>query len=88
METNKLEQFCFKALDKLFQAVGFKHFSLNYVQENPNWREKNSWTKDQEDYYYYWFIDNLQKDLRLTKREADFEYKKFIEELGWPIVND
>jgi len=88
METTKLEKFCYKILDKLFQAVGFKQFSLDYVLEHEDWRSKNSWTQDQEEYFYYWFVENAQSDLGLNKRQANFEYKKFIQEFGWPIIHD
>jgi len=88
METNKLEEFCIKILDKLFQAVGFKKFSLEYVQDNPEWKSQNTWTKDQEEYYFQWFVENAQKELNLTRRRAEIEYNKFMREYGWPIVKD
>jgi hypothetical protein len=88
METNKLEEFCFKILDKFFQAVGFKKFSLEYIQKTPNWKYQNSWTKNQEEYYFQWFVESAQKDLNLTKHKAEIEYYKFIKEFGWPIIND
>ncbi len=79
---NKYNKFIDKALDKLFQAVGFEQFDPKFAEQE-NWYQLKTWTSEQEDNFKNWFVKEYKKDLKCTRFMAEREHSWFNLKWGW-----
>ena len=82
---NKYGKFINKALDKMFQMVGFESVDENFVKQE-DWYSKKTWTKDQSEEFKNWFIKEGKKDLKFTKQMMEKEHAWFNLKYGWREV--
>ena len=83
--SNKYDKFLKKALDKMFQSVGFEHFDEDFANQE-DWYTKKSWSKNQSDDFKKWFIAEGKKDLKFTKQMMEKEHAWFDLKWGWKEV--
>lgn len=76
------DKFLKKALDKMFQMVGFEHFDGSFVEQE-NWYSKKNWTQEQSNQFKTWFVNQGKKDLKFTKQMMEKEYDWFNLKWGW-----
>jgi hypothetical protein len=82
---NKYDKFLKKALDKMFQAVGFESFDGDFADQE-DWYTKKTWTDEQANTFKAWFIAEGKKDLKFTKQMMEKEYAWFNLKWGWKEV--
>jgi hypothetical protein len=80
---NKIDTFLTKALDKLFQSVGFEKFDSRFSNQD-GWYSMKTWTEDQSDEFKNWFIKEYVKTFKY-KKPAEREYQWFNLMWGWKI---
>lgn len=68
-------------LDEMFRRVNTKRSELDVTK--PGWYQQRSWTHAEEDSFIDWLTAYLQKNLKLSKRWAHKEAKKFSSFFGW-----
>jgi len=71
-----------KALDKMFQAVGFSEWDKEFTKQ-PDWFSQKSWSKEDIKHYKTWFLKEIKKDLNLNKASAEKEWGYFFLMWGW-----
>ena len=76
------DKFLKKALDKMFQIVGFEKFDGDFADQE-NWYSKKTWTKEQSGEFKDWFLKEGKKDLKFTKQMMEKEYAWFNLKWGW-----
>lgn len=76
------DKFLRKALDKMFQMVGFEKFDGDFADQE-NWYFKKDWTKVQSNEFKDWFITTGKKDLKFTKPMMEREHAWFDLMWGW-----
>lgn len=81
---NKFNNFITKALDKMFQCVGFEKLDEEFIKQD-NWFQKKTWTQEQSNEFKQWFIQECKKDLKCTKNMAEKEHNWFDLMWGWKI---
>ena len=81
----KTQKFITKALNKMFRMVGFKDgFDEKFVNLNPdNWYQLKQWTKENEYEFEQFFIENIRKDLKMSKKSAKHEFLWFNLNYCW-----
>ena len=79
---NNYNKFLTKALDKMFQAVGFEKFDKEFSDAD-GWYNEKTWTKDQSADFKKWFITEGKKELKFTKQMMEKEYDWFNLKWGW-----
>lgn len=84
---NKFDKFVAKALDKMFQYVGFEKLDEEFVKQQ-DWYQQKTWTRDQSDDFKQWFIQECKKDLKFNKTMAEKEHAWFDLKWGWKLAND
>jgi hypothetical protein len=82
---NKYDKFLKKALDKMFQTVGFESFDGDFAEQK-DWYSKKTWTDEQANTFKTWFIAEGKKDLKFTKQMMEKEYAWFNLKWGWKEV--
>ena len=82
---NNYDKFLTKALDKMFQAVGFEEFDKDFTEQHDDWYSKKIWTEDQSNEFRKWFIAEGKKDLKFTKQMMEKEHAWFDLKWGWKI---
>jgi len=82
----KTTEFMTDALDRMFRAVGFDGFDQEFAKQD-QWYLMREWTKDQEDEYRDWFINECRKRLKMTERQAVFEAGYFMLNWAWKTKN-
>lgn len=84
MRKNKVQKFVSKALTKLFQAVGFEKFDSEFVNlHESNWFQLRAWSNDAEKKFKSWLIQEMRKDLKISKKRAESESNWFLLSYGW-----
>lgn len=78
----RTDQFMEKALDKMFQAVGFECWDREFTKQD-EWYSKKTWTADQLNNFKKWFIKEIKADLKLNKIQAEKEWRWFDLMWGW-----
>lgn len=81
------DKFLRKALDKMFQIVGFEKFDGDFADQE-NWYSLKTWTEEQSGEFKKWFVAEGRKDLKFTKQMMEKEYAWFDVKWGWKIEND
>lgn len=81
---NKYHNFLKKALNEMFVNVGFDQYDENFVKQE-EWYSKKTWTNEQSNAFKTWFIKQVRKELRFTKKVAEREYAMFDLMWGWKI---
>jgi len=76
------DKFLRKALDKMFQMVGFEAFDGDFTEQE-NWYYKKDWTKKQSEEFKNWFVSEGKKDLKFTKQMMEKEHAWFDLMWGW-----
>jgi len=82
----KTDVFLSKALDKMFQYVGFEKFDREFSNQE-GWYSLRTWTKKQSNEFKDWFIKEYVKTFKAKKQSAEREYSWFNLMWGWK-VND
>lgn len=82
MSRNKIEKFIEKALDKMFQSVGFEKSDKQFM-EQPDWYAQRTWTEEQEEKYKTWFIKQWKKDFKANAHDAEKNFSWFNLMWGW-----
>lgn len=82
---NKYDKFLKKALDKMFQFVGFEAFDKDFTEQK-DWYSKKNWTEEQANSFKTWFITEGKKDLKFTKQMMEKEHAWFNLKWGWKEV--
>jgi hypothetical protein len=82
---NNYDKFLKKALDKMFQMVGFEKFDKDFTEQHDDWYNKKVWTKEQSEEFKKWFITEGKKDLKFTKQMMEKEHAWFDLKWGWKI---
>jgi hypothetical protein len=82
---NNYDKFLTKALDKMFQTVGFEKFDKDFTEQHEDWYNKKIWTEDQSNEFKKWFITEGKKDLKFTKQMMEKEHAWFDLKWGWKI---
>ena len=85
MRANKTDKFLEKALDKMFQYVGFEKWDREFTKQQ-DWYSLKSWTSNQENDYKQWFLQEIKKDLKINKQLAEKEWGYFLLMWGWRTV--
>ena len=85
MRANKTDKFLEKALDKMFQYVGFEKWDREFTKQQ-EWYSLKSWTSNQENDYKQWFLQEIKKDLKINKQLAEKEWGYFLLMWGWRTV--
>jgi hypothetical protein len=83
MKSQKTDKFLEKAIDKMFQAVGFENWDRTFTDNNADWYSQRTWTSAQVAEYKKWFITEIKKDLRVNKTQAEKEWSWFFLMWGW-----
>lgn len=79
----KIDKFLEKALDKMFQAVGFEKWDREFTDNNKEWYSLRTWDSEQVEIYKKWFLTEIRKDLKLNKQQAEKEWSWFFLMWGW-----
>ena len=79
------DKFLKKALDKMFQVVGFDKFDQDFADQE-NWYSQQTWTNEQSEQLKKWFMVEGKKDLKFTKQMMEKEYAWFNLKWGWKEV--
>jgi hypothetical protein len=79
----KIDTFLTKALDKMFQYVGFEKFDREFSNQE-GWYSLRTWTKEQSNEFKDWFIKEYAKTFK-DKKSAEKEYQWFNLMWGWKI---
>jgi len=79
---NKYDKFLKKALDKMFQIVGFEAFDREFADQE-DWYTKKTWNKKQSEEFKAWFVKEGKKDLTFTRQMMEKEYDWFDLKWGW-----
>ena len=82
---NNYDKYLTKALDKMFQAVGFEKFDKEFTEQHNDWYSKKTWTEDQSNEFKKWFITEGKKDLKFTKQMMEKEHAWFDLKWGWKL---
>ena len=82
---NNYDKFLKKALDKMFQMVGFEKFDKEFTEQHDDWYNKKIWTEDQSNEFKKWFITEGKKDLKFTKQMMEKEHAWFDLKWGWKL---
>ena len=83
MKKDKTNKFIEKALDKMFQAVGFEGLDKEFTNNNPDWYSQRTWTREQAQTFKKWFLKEIKKDLKLNDHQAQKEWGWFFLMWGW-----
>lgn len=86
MKKLNTEQFLEKAMNKMFQFVGFKEWDKKFTEQN-DWYLQKTWTSDQSNDFKKWFINEIKKDLKIKKDQAEKEWQWFNLMWGWKEQN-
>jgi hypothetical protein len=81
----KVEKFYTKAMNKMFRAVGLKRWDKKFTQETADWYSKYNWTEEEADKYREWFVTTARKDMKWSKKTANFEFGWFFLCYGWRL---
>jgi hypothetical protein len=81
----KENEFLEKALDKMFQMVGFDGWDREFTKQ-PDWFTQKSWPEKDIKNYKSWFLKEIKKDLKLNKQLAEKEWSYFFLMWGWKQV--
>jgi hypothetical protein len=87
MRTKKIDLFLEKALEKMFQSVGFEGFDKEFTKKD-NWFSLKSWTKVQEQDFRSWFLKEAKSDLKWSKAVAEREFSYFNFMYGWSQIEE
>lgn len=79
------DKFLEKAMNKMFQAVGMKGWDKEFTNQK-NWFCLKTWTLDQSQEYKKWFLIEIKKDLKITKKQAEKEWSWFYLMWGWKTI--
>lgn len=79
----KIDKFLEKALDKMFQIVGFEKWDREFTDNNKDWYSLKTWNSSQVEDYKKWFLTEIKKDLKLNKQQAEKEWSWFFLMWGW-----
>lgn len=71
-----------KALNKLFQCVGFKEWDKEFTKQE-GWYLQKTWSKSESEEFKKWFITEIKKDLKYTTTAAEKEWSWFDLMWGW-----
>ena len=82
---NNYDKYLTKALDKMFQAVGFEKFDKEFTEQHDDWYNKKTWTEEQSNEFKKWFITEGKKDLKFTKQMMEKEHAWFDLKWGWKL---
>lgn len=86
-KTLSTTQFLDKAFNKLFQSVGFESWDKEFSKRQ-DWYLQKTWTKEQSDEFKRWFTEEIKKDLKLKKHQAEKEWAYFDLMWGWKESNE
>jgi len=81
-KSEKTVLFFRKALDAMFQAVGFKGFDAEFAARQ-DWYSRHEWTGQQKEDFRKWFVANSRKDLKWNRAVAEREFALFDLMWGW-----
>jgi hypothetical protein len=84
---NNFDKFLTKALDKMFQTVGFEKFDKEFTERHEDWYGQKTWTTEQSEEFKKWFIAEGKKDLKFNKQMMEKEYAWFNLKWGWKEVD-
>jgi hypothetical protein len=82
MSRNKIEKFIEKALDKMFQAVGFEKSDKQFMEQQ-DWFTHRTWTEEQEQKYKTWFIKQWKREFKSNDYDAEKNFSWFNLMWGW-----
>jgi|688.fasta_scaffold856564_2 hypothetical protein len=82
MDSPKTAAFFRKALDAMFQSVGFDGFDPEFARQE-NWYAKRAWSRRQREDFRNWFVSSARKDLKWSERVAEREFGLFDLMWGW-----
>jgi hypothetical protein len=68
---NNFDKFLIKALDKMFQTVGFEKFDKEFTEQHNDWYSQRTWSKDQSENFKKWFIAEAKKDLKFNTKMCE-----------------
>ena len=77
----KIDKFLQKVLKKQFELVG-EEYDLWEVKER-EWYLKHSLTEKQEEVFHDWYANEVMKDLKLSKKQAEKEWQWWNFNYGW-----
>ena len=83
LKQEKINAFIEKALVEMFERVNAE-YTKEFVARL-DWYQKYSWTQEEEDAYRDWFLKEIKKDLKLTKKEGLKEFQWFCLDYGWKL---
>jgi len=83
---NNYDKFLKKALDKMFQMVGFETFDKEFTEQHNDWYSQKTWSREQSADFKKWFITEGKKDLKFTKQMMEKEHAWFDLKWGWKKV--
>jgi len=83
----KIKEFLNEALDRMFKEVGFDGFDQEFANQD-HWYLKKEWTKQQEDSYRDWFIEQCRKRLKFSEKQAIHEAGYFMLNWAWKTKQD
>lgn len=75
-------EFLEKALDKMFQMVGFDKWDRDFTKQL-DWFTQKTWSENDIKNYKSWFLKEIKKDLKLNKQSAEKEWSYFFLMWGW-----
>lgn len=81
VKSGKDYKFLVKALKMQCRFIGIK-YNFNFFKKNEFWR-KYSWSSREEGRFRSWFIKEIRKDLKISKRAAIEEVNWFILQYSW-----
>jgi hypothetical protein len=80
----KIDTFLTKALDKMFQYVGFEKFDREFSNQE-DWYSLRTWTQEQSNEFKNWFIKEYIKTFKSKENSAIKEYNFFNLMWGWKV---
>lgn len=81
-KADKLQTFLKKALNSMFQSVGFSSFDPEFARR-PDWYCRKQWTEKERQEFRKWFVASGRKDLGWSKGVAEREFALFDLMWGW-----
>ena len=78
---NEVSFFIAKCLKKQFESVGEKYNPKVMLKDG--WYLKHTWTSKEREKFGQWFIKNIQKDLKISKKGAEQEWQYYNLMWGW-----
>lgn len=77
-----IKQFFDDAFSKMFEMVGIAQFDASFINE-PFWYTKYQWTREEEEIFKKWFIEEYRNRFKKSKRYATDECQWFVFNYGW-----